>query len=340
MAEMAAAAPQAVLLRARDGYILHQAIYAVAKLSIADHLAAGEQSVQALADAARVNQGALYRVLRLLAGEGIFAETADGGFRNTDSSELLRAGVPGSLRPNYLYWGSEFGYPSFGEILYCVETGEPATAKLFGMDGFAYLRQRPELARVFDDAMTATVQSIAPAIAAAYDFGAWESLMDVGGGTGILLATILRAHSTLRGVLADQQHVLERANQREYLSGDLEPRVSMQPCDFFAAIPPGCRACMMSRVIHDWTDEQATVILSNCRKAVPADGVLLLIENALSASNQPSPGKYVDVIMLALTGGREREVEEYRALLRGSGFRLHRVIPTATNYSIFEALPI
>jgi hypothetical protein len=331
---------RALLLRARAGLILNQAIYAATKLGIADHLAAGLTSVTDLAAAAKVNESALHRVLCLLASEGIFEEISPGEFRNNGVSELLQTGVPGSLRAGFLFWGSEFFYASLGEILYSVQTGEPSRTKLSGMDGFAYLRQNPDAACTFDDAMTATVEQLSPAIAASYNFGAWESLMDVGGGNGILLANILRAHPKLRGVLADQEHVLHRARQKHFLGGELEARVSQTPCDFFREVPPGCRAYMMARVIHDWTDEQATVILSNCRRAIPPDGVLLLVEQALGEMNQPSEGRFTDVVMLVLTGGRERTVEEYRALLGKSGFRLNDVLKTRSAYAIFEAHPV
>lgn len=338
--------PEAVLWGARHGFILHQAIYAAAELGIADQLADGARSVEEAASATAVDAGALYRVLRLLVSEGIFEEVPgeQGCFRNNSTSELLRSGVQRSMRSLFLFWASEFCYPSFGEILYSVETGLPSRTKLSGMDGFSYLRERPDLARIFDDAMTAGVENTSPAIAAAYDFSRWESLMDVGGGNGILLAHILRAHPGLRGVLADQPHVLARAHQRGYLGGDLEARATATPCDFFREIPSGCRAYMMSRVIHDWNDEQSALILSNCRRAMPADGVLLLVENVLGEPHQPTQGKYVDVTMLLLTGGRERTEAEYAALLAASGFRLNHCYDTcydsAADFRILEAFPV
>src|SRR5205814_252575 len=286
------------LLHAREGFLMHQALHAVAKLGVADSLEAGLHSTAELAGALKVNEEALYRILRLLASQGVFEETAPRTFRNTDLSRFLRSGVPGSLRPLFIFWGSEFYYPCFGEILYSIQTGEPSRTKLAGMNGFEYLRNNPELARIFDDAMTAGSQLASPAIAAAYDFGAWESLMDVGGGNGILLSHILRVHPKLRGVLADQAHVLERARQRGFIGEELKARTTMQPCDFFREIPSGCRVYLMKSVIHDWDDEQSCNILINCRKVVPANGALLLVEFALSGENLPSAGKFIDMIML------------------------------------------
>jgi hypothetical protein len=192
---------------------------------------------------------------------------------------------------------------------------------------------------MFDDAMTDISSLLGPSVASAYDFGQWGSVMDVGGGNGILLAAILRAHQGLRGVLADLPHVLERSKQRGFLSGELEARSTMQPCDFFCEVPAGCRAYILKHVIHDWDDELALSILTNCRRAVPPDGALLLVEWILSEGNDPSEGKLTDVVMLIMTGGKERTIEEFRQLLANAGFRLNKIIPTSYEVSIIEALP-
>jgi hypothetical protein len=224
--------------------------------------------------------------------------------------------------------------------MHSIKTGESSRTMLSGTDGFEHLRRDPEQARIFDDAMTSMSQLDGPAIAAAYDFGAWGNLMDVGGGNGILLSHILRAHPTLRGVLADQEHVLARAREHGYLAGDLAPRTTMEPCNFFKHVPPGCKAYLMKSVIHDWDDDQARIILANCRKAIPADGVLLLAERDLGSENVPSSGKFIDIVMLILTGGRERCTDEYRDLLATTGFRLNRVVPTPSQFAVIEAFPV
>jgi hypothetical protein len=206
------------------------------------------------------------------------------------------------------------------------------------MEAFEYMKTHPETARVFDDAMTNMSELVGPTVATAYDFGKWGSLMDVGGGNGMLLASILRAHPELRGVLADLPHTLERARQCDLLGGELASRTTMRPCDFFREVPSGCRAYVMKHVIHDWDDERAQNILANCRRAVPADGVLLLVEWVLPKGNAPSAGKFADVVMLLMTGGKERTLEEYRQLLRSAGFRLNQVILTSPDLGIIEAL--
>jgi len=323
-----------------ESLALHQSVFAVAELGVADLLASGPQSTADLARKLRVDEASLYRILRLLASQGVFTETAARMFTNTDLSNFLRSDVSGSLRSMGRFRGTDFVYLSFGEILHSIRTGEPGRAKVLGMDGWEYLERNPGTARIFDDAMTDISAIAAPTIATAYDFSKWESLMDVGGGNGVLLAAILRAHRSLRGVLADQQHVLKRARERGFLSAPLETRSSMQPCDLFRDIPKGCRAYLMKSVIHDWNDEDARRILRQCRRAVPKNGALLVVEFNLPEDNSPSRSKFVDVTMMVLTGGRERTIPEYSSLLHSAGFRLNDVVKTASDFNVLEALPV
>jgi hypothetical protein len=155
----------------------------------------------------------------------------------------------------------------------------------------------------------------------------------------MLLAAVLNAHPQLHGVLADLPHVIERARQQEFLGGELEVRSGFEACDFFRELPSGCRAYMMKSVIHDWDDEASLTILANCRRVVPNDGVLLLIEYPIPKGDLPSAGKLTDIVMMVLTGGRERTIEQYRILLAAAGFRLNQVYPTSADLVIIEAMP-
>jgi hypothetical protein len=320
-----------------DGLVIHQLLYAAASLGLADLLETGPLSTSEMARQLNVDEPALYRILRALASKGIFQETAPRTFANSELSRYLGAGTAGSMRSLVMFRGSEFFYRCFGEILYCVETGKSARSKLIGPSGWEYMKGHPDLARVFDDAMTNLTALAGPVIASAYDFGRWGSLMDVGGGNGLFLASILKAYPELRGVLAEQPHVLERARERGFLEGELESRTAMQPCDFLTEVPTACRAYVLKGVICDWDDERAHAILTNCRRVVPEDGALLLVEPAISDKN-PS-GKFVDIAMLVLTGGKVRTVEEHRGLLAGAGFRVNAVISTPAEYNVVEAFP-
>lgn len=342
----APAMPPKELLQIADAFVVNRCACAVAKLGVADVLVDGSQSAAQIARQLNVNASALHRVLRALASVGLFEEISPKSpgeprlFANNRLSHFLRSDVPGSLRARFIFGDIQLIYASYAELVYSIETGKTGREKVFGMDGFEYLKQHPDQARIFDDAMTSMSAIIGPPVAAAYDFGQWGSLTDVGGGNGILLASILRAHPKLQGVLADLPHVLERARERGYLAGELQSRAQLRECDFFLEIPSGTRAYAMKSVIHDWDDEKARHILANCRRAVPKDGALLLVEWNLPSGPEPSPAKFVDIAMLVCTGGRERTPEEYRELLASAGFRLNRVTPTPIGMAVFEALPV
>jgi C-methyltransferase len=333
------AAGRIQLLRLTESLILHQALYAAALLGIADLLKEGPRSVNELATLAQVNEDALFRTLRYLSSHQVFCETAPRQFSNGELSEWLRSDVPQSVRAIAIFRGSKSFFKPFEEFLYTVRTGKPSSNKALGMEGFDYLRGDPDEARIFDDAMTALSSLSASDIATAYDFGQWGSLMDIGGGQGLLLAEILRVHKTLRGVLTDQEYVIDRARASSMPLMQFSDRVRFQSADMFREVPGGCRAYLMKNVIHDWDDESASRILKNCRDSIPHDGVLLLIEYSLDEIDSAPLAQAVDLIMMTLTGGRERTFPEFRALLSGAHFQINRVIPVTGYMQIIEAFP-
>lgn len=338
-AQLASTATPDGLLHMTTGIVIHQALCAAATLGVADLIGKASRPVSDIATELQVNESMLLRVMRLLASQGVFEEVAPQVFANSPFSCFLRTGVPGSVRSFLIFRGSDFFLAPFAEILHSIRTGEPVREKLYGKNAFDYMKEDPAMARVFDDAMTNISQLIGPAVANVYDFGAWRSVMDVGGGNGALLAAILKAHPEVHGVLADLPHVLDRARERGFLGGELELRSELQPCDFFREVPSGCRAYVMKSIIHDWDDERARQILVNCRRAVPKDGVLLLVELIMLEGNAPCPARFADVSMMVLTGGMERTAGEYRELLAGAGFRLNRIISASGGFSVIEAIP-
>jgi hypothetical protein len=328
------------LLRMTGGLIVHHCLYVAATLGIADLLKDRAATAADLAGTLHVDEDALYRVLRLLSGQGVFEEIACRTFSNSPLSEWLRTDVVGSLRSLLILRGGPNTLAALGELLFSVTTGKPSFEKLCGLEMFGHLRRSQDQALLFDDAMTALTALWAPQIAAAYQFASWGSLMDVGGGNGLLLAEILKVHRELHGVLAEQPEVLERARQRGFFSGELAGRVQFESCDFFRTIPAGCRAYLLKMIIHDWDDERASQILINCRRAVPRTGVLLLVEYQLGEQNTPSLGKTVDIFMLAVTGGKERTLEQHRNLLESVGFGLRRTIAVSDELMIFELVQV
>ncbi|MEW6273040.1 MAG: methyltransferase [Thermodesulfobacteriota bacterium] len=268
--EQQAFPPQAILYQMSVGHYVPRALYVAAKLGIADLLKDGPRSATELAAATGTQAGALRRVLRLLVSTGLFDEREDGAFALTDLSQCLRSDVPGSARSIVLLFTGPRIQESWGELEYCVRTGEPAFRKRGVDDPFADMAKDPEATAVFDAAMADGTRFAAMAVAATYDFSQLGTLVDVGGGNGALLIGILSAHPHLRGVVFDQQHAVERARGQIAAAG-LADRCTAAAGDFFAAVPEGGDAYVLKHVIHDWDDERAVAILRNCRSAMRDD---------------------------------------------------------------------
>jgi hypothetical protein len=318
------------LLDLVTGCWISQAIHVAAKLGIADLLASGPKSCGELAAATATDPGALYRVLRALASVRIFAEDAAGRFQLTPLAEELRTGSPGSLRALAIMIGEKEHWRAWESMLHSVRTGQSAFEHVFGAPLFRYFSEHGEAARIFDDAMTSRSGAENAAIISACDFSAARVVVDVGGGQGSLLASILRAQPDARGVLFDRPGVRVPASARcEFVAGD-----------FFVNVPAGGDVYVLKRIIHDWDDDRARVILSNCRKVMRPDGRLLVIEPIVPAGNGPSFSKLLDMLMLVWQdGGRERTEAQHRSLLTAAGFRVNRMMPAAAGASIIEAMP-
>ena len=323
------------------GYYVSRAIYVVAKLGIADHLSEGPGRVDDLAAATGTHAPSLKRVLRLLASAGLLTEEADGRFALTPTGACLRAGVPGSMRAAALLFGG-ITQQAWGDLLRCVETGEPAFRRVFGMDPFDYMAQHPDEAANFDAAMADFTKHIATEVVAAYDFSPFRRIVDVGGGNGALLAGILKANPALAGVLFDLPQVADRAiaTMREL---GLADRCEIVGGDFFEAVPAACDAYLLKHVIHDWNDHDAVEILRTCRRAMGAEAKLLILEGVypprIDQSDESRGAAANDVNMLVCTGGRQRSEAEFRNLDEAAGFRLTRILPTQTPVKVIEGIP-
>jgi ubiquinone/menaquinone biosynthesis C-methylase UbiE len=219
-----------------------------------------------------------------------------------------------------------------------VQTGQTAFEKLFGQPIFQYLAAHPQQARIFDEGMVGVHGAETKAMLDAYDFSRFATLVDVGGGNGSLLMVTLQRHASLRGILFDRPDVIERARAGVKAAG-LENRCTLMGGDFFETAPPGGDAYLMRHIIHDWNDEQCRTILRRCRKVVRPTGKLLLIESVIPPGNDPSFAKLLDLTMLVIPGGMERTETEYRELLASAGFRLERIVPTASVIHVIESVP-
>ncbi|HET8629623.1 MAG TPA: ArsR family transcriptional regulator [Thermomicrobiales bacterium] len=304
---------------------LGQAAYAVARLGIADLLAAGPQSSAELAAAAGVDVPTLHRVLRFLASVGLFAQTGDGRFAATPVSACLTRRAPNSLRDLLILTGEEF-HRAWGGILASLEAGEPAFRRVFDDDFFGYLDAHPACARTFHGAMAGAIHLRAGTLARHYDFGYARTLVDVGGGSGVVLASILRRYPHLRGVLCDLPAAA--AAGAEYLAAaGLADRCEIVAGSFFDAVPAGGDLYLVSQVVHLLDDEEAVALLGRCRAAMPERARLLLVEAVVPEDEGDADVNGLDLHMLVLFGGRERTAREFRALLAGAGYRLGSIIP-------------
>ena len=340
MTDVHVEAPPMALLHMLTGCWISQALYVAAKLNIADLLQEGPKSCTELAEATQMHAGALYRVLRALASVSVFVEDEAGRFSLTPLAEPLRSDAPGSLRAFAIMLGAPEHWRAWEGVLHSVRTGQPAFDHVFGIPLFQYFPAHPEAARIFDDAMTSRSSQENAAIVAAYDFAAAHTVVDVGGGQGTLLASILHAHSKVRGVLFDLPHVITPARTRIERAGQAA-RWECLAGDFFAAVPARGDCYLLKKVIHDWDDERAQRILTNCRTAMAGTGRLLLIEPLIPPGNEASFNKLLDLLMLVWNaGGRERTEREHQGLLAAAGFTLSRVIPTRAGVSIIEAVPV
>lgn len=326
--------PTEVVSRIAFGAWTTQALYAAAWLNLADRLAEGPRSPAALAAATGTRERPLYRVLRALAGAGVFAEQADGTFVNTPASEMLRTGVPGSLRDFVVFVGRPWHLAVFGEILHSLETGLPSVDKVVGTNLWDFFARHPEESRIFNAAMTGIVSETAHAVRDAYDFSTVRTLVDVGGGHGYLLGTVLAATPALRGVLLDLPHVAAGAAATFERLG-VADRATVVGGDFFREVP-AADAYVLSHIVHDWDDERSAALLRTIRRAAAPGARLLLVETVIPPGNEYSYGKVLDLEMLVLPGGVERTEAEYRDLLAVSGFRLERVLATRSPAQIIE----
>lgn len=330
------------MLQMAGGKLVARPIYAAAKLGIADRLRGGARSVGALAREAGAQPLALYRLLRALASVGVFAETSGGDapleqrtFANTALSETLVSG-PEGIRDMALWMGDPAHEHAWEGILESVQTGAPAFDAIHGSGVFEYFDAHPELAATFNAAMSSFARRFHPAVVKAYDFSGISLLVDVGGGHGVLLEEIVRAHPGMRGIVFDLEPVAAGARAR-LAATDVAGRVTAEGGSFFDRVPEGADGYIMSHIVHDWDDARAAEILRACRTAMKPSGRVLVLEQVIAPGNAPDFGKLLDVEMLVMTpGGRERTESEFRALFAAAGLRLEWVVPTEAPICVIE----
>ena len=313
-------------------------VYTAAKVGIADQLSDGPRSAAELAGPMGLHAPTLHRFMRTLAGFGILTEREGQRFSLTPLGEALRTDAPGAARATLLSFGAASFTRAWEKMVYSLETGKSGFTESEGLPFFDYLATHPEQAALFSQAMIGLNSAEPPAVAESYNFSEFDVVCDVGGATGNMLAEILSRHSRPRGILFDRPHVVRDAPALLKARG-VDDRVTIEAGNFFESVPAGADIYVMSHIIHDWSEDQCATILGHCRRVIKPGGRLLIVETVLPAGDTPHLGKVFDMVMLVFPGGQERTEAEYSTLLGKSGFRLNRVVPTASAVSIVEAMP-
>ena len=329
--------PPVQLMQMLFGFAATRAIGVTAELRIADLLKDGAKTADELALQTGVHARSLYRVLRACASVGVYAEDSAKKFSLTPLAEPLLSDAPGSLRAFAEMISCDWQFQTWAELPYSVKTGKPSFDKVHGKPAFDYFWSNEKAGKVFNDAMTSNSAFSSFAVVNAYDFSSFEKLIDIGGGHGFLLASILAKNDNLKGVLYDMPAIVAEAEKL------LKEHVVTQKCetvggDFFTSVPAGGDGYIMKHIIHDWNDEQCITILQNCRKAMADGGKVLVVEMVVPEGNEPSPAKFLDLQMLQYLPGCERTEKEYERLFDKAGLKLTRIIPTMSPFSIIEGV--
>lgn len=329
---------QEVILALALSYLPSRGLHVANELSIADFLRDGPRSIEELARATGVHQQSLYRLLRMLAGFGVFAEESPGRFQLTSSSAALITGVPDSLHDAVKMLGDMIGDGSWwtaaGYLDHSVRTGEPAFDHVHATSFFEYLGRHREASRWFDRGLANFAIPENAAIVSAYDFTPFRKIVDVGGGQGGFLAAVLSAYPSAFGTLYDRDTVV--AEPAHLITAGLIDRCEVVAGDFFESVPPGGDVYILKRILHDWNDQRCTEILRTCRSAMDAKARILVVDAVVPSGNEPHPSKVMDILMMLLVEGRERTEGEFRELFQLAGLKLTRIVATPSVLSIIE----
>jgi hypothetical protein len=335
--------PQVVAWQLVRAHQLSRAVQVATKLGVADVLGDGAQTFDEIAQATGTQPDRMRRLLRVLASVDVVRDLGSDKFELTPVGDCLRGEGPHRVRAIALLNSDGF-WPAFDSLADCIRTGKNAFQIQHGLDGiFAYTARNPELAAIVNDAMSAFSTVTGPAVAQACDFANVERVVDVGGGHGKVLASILRAHPHLRGTLFDLPSVVEGAPAILAQEG-VADRCDVVGGDMFASVPAGGGVYLLSHVIHDWEDAPARQILEACRRAMAPEARLVICERVLPERVEPDPAHASDLLfdlsMMVFAGGRERTASEYEALLGTAGLRLQRVVSMPIADKLVEAVPV
>jgi len=277
-------------------------------------------------------------LLRALASIGLFVEDEQHRFSLTATGQYLRTDHPLSADPLARFFGADYEWRAWADLLHSVRTGETAAVHALGVDVWEHRQRHPDDRATFDAAMRTLSRAQIGPLLAAHDFGRYTQIVDIGGGTGALLAGILRTHPLVRGTLFDQPHVIANAAPVLQEAG-IADRVTVVAGDFFSDVPAGADAYLLRKILHDWHDADCVRILHAVRRAVTQRSRLLIVDAVVGPPNEDPQSKFLDLMMLVTAGGRERTEPEWRALLAEGRFRLERITSATPANHVIEAVP-
>lgn len=329
--------PPIAVYEKAQGFWVSRAIVAACELNLADHLASGPKSTTALAGLCNADEACLYRLMRTLAGEGIFKELPGKSFVNTPLSSALKEG-DNSMKYMIMHQFGENSMILFTHFTDSIRNGEGNTRKIHGKGIFQYLEENPAKNEIYNKAMDNSSGLVALALLSAYDFKGIKTIVDLGGGHGILLESILEKYKDIQGILFDQHHVVDQAKEKAR-GLDLQERLQIAGGSFFIDIPAGADAYFMKNILHVFSDEDCLRLLRKIHSVITPGGKLIILETVIKPDNKPAFGKLVDLLMMTGTsGGKERTLEEFSDLFDRSGFQLTKFIRTISPFSVIEAV--
>ena len=331
------APPEVKVMEIVMGNMTSSAACALARLGVPNHLESGPKTAGELGKLVGAKPDLLERLMRATEGMGILSRTADGKWEQTPMSAALRTHSANTMGDLAVFMADEHHARGFASLDETVRTGEIATQRLYGVPMFEYYRNNVEAGNNFNRAMTAFSSVDVPAVIEAYDFSGIGSLTDVAGGHGLLLGAILERYPEMRGTLYELPQVLQ--NMEAQWSPAVADRLELVEGNMFESVPPGADAYIMKRILHDWPDEMCGKILSACRAGVHDGGRLIVVDAVVPSDKAFSPAKIMDLTMMLFIGGKERTEEEFAKLFADSGWKLNRVVPTASQLSVIEGVP-
>ena len=328
--------PNIVLYEIFQHFWLMPCLRVAAELNVAAIVENDPKSPIQLADVTKSDPENLFRIIRALSTHGIFTFDDLGRIMNTDISRTLIDGKD-SMRPMILQHLGKLNWTVFNELGYTVKTGLNAFKKVNGKNIYDYLPENPAESILFDRSISNLTQISLEPLLNAYDFSKYKTIVDIGGGEGLLLSAILQRNPNLQGILYDLPEGLKNSTNviQQYGVSD---RMKVEPGNFFESVPQGADAYLLKNVLHNWSDDDCIKILTHIRDTIPADGKLLVVEMVIEKDLKPSLGKLIDVQMMVYTkGGRERTRKQFRRIIGKSGFNILRYVPTIAPLSIIEA---